>query len=194
MGTDKATLVVEAHPLAQTVYRRLRTVAAPVVEVGPGVSGAPIVARETPIGDGPLAATMAGLDALGHRGYHGPILLVACDLPLVSVDLLAWLAGLPGATSVVPVVDSHPQPLCARWSVTDLNSARSALAAGERSLQPLLTRPDVRFADRAWWGSVAQETTFADVDDPCDLDRLGLHWQPGPDTRGGIGTVVDPPQ
>lgn len=195
MGSDKATLVVGVQTLARTVCQCLEAVAGPVVEVGPGVAGTSVVVRESPAGGGPLAGVVAGTDALHRLRYRGPVLLVACDLPLVTVAALTWLATFPAVGSIVPTVDGRPQPLCARWSAVDLDAARDAYASGERSLRPLLRQPDVHLVDERWWGSVASPLAFADVDTPTDLSRLGLRSSPGtgpldaPDTRDGIGTI-----
>ncbi|MDA8070551.1 MAG: molybdenum cofactor guanylyltransferase [Actinomycetota bacterium] len=182
MGTDKATMVVGHRSLAERVAARLQAVADPVVEVGQGVSGVDIVVSEAPPGGGPLAATLAGAEALWSAGCHGPILLVACDLPLVTVALLQWLADVPGGSSVVPVVAGRLQPLCARWSALDIAEARQAYRRGERSMRPLTARPAVLLADERWWGSVSEPEGFADVDCPADLDRLRLEWRPGDTT------------
>lgn len=174
MGTDKATMVVGRRALGERVATCLTAVASPVVEVGPGVTHLDIVVSEAPAGGGPLAATLAGAEALWSAGSHGALLLVACDLPLVSVALLRWLAGVPGDASVLPVVAGRMQPLCARWSATDIAGAREAYRHGERSMRALTGRPGVLLADEHWWGPVSDATSFADVDCPADLDRLGL--------------------
>lgn len=178
MGFDKATIVVDGRSLAVRAADVLAEVCDLVVEVGPGVSGAPIVVREDPEGEGPLAAVAAGAAALDDRGHHGDALVMACDLPRLGVPLLALLARWPGGGSVVPVVDGRPQPLCARWSATDLGTAVAAVASGERSLRPLLARPGVRFLDQGGWGRVAGAHELADADVPEDLDRLVGVWRP----------------
>jgi len=185
MGKDKATLVIESRPLAQTVRRRLEASVDFVVEVGDGTSGAAVSVRESPAGAGPLAALLAGVEAAATRGHHGSVLLLACDLPLVSVSLLRWLARFPGNGSVLPVVGSRPQPLCARWSPADLAAGGQAYQRGERSLRPLVECPDVQRVGEGSWGAVASPRCFADVDSVDDLRRLGLRWQPAPDTCSG---------
>jgi molybdopterin-guanine dinucleotide biosynthesis protein A len=165
MGTDKAAL-----PAVSGLVDALRAVAQPVLEVGPGRTSLPAVADDPP-GQGPLAALAAGAAALG-LGSVGAALVLACDLPLVTVDLLRWLAAQPG--TAVPVVDGRPQPLCARWDAADLARARSLYDQGERSLRTLLDQADVTWLDESAWGAVATATAFADVDTPADLARLGL--------------------
>lgn len=179
MGFDKATAVVGGRQLAASVLAAVRSVASPVVEVGPGVSGADLVTSEEPPGAGPLPAIAAGAAALAAHGHRGDVLVVACDLPRLGPGILRFLAGFSAPASVVPVVAGRAQPLCARWSGPDLAAAAAAAAAGERYLRPLLERPGVLLLDERSWGHVAAAVELDDADVPADLDRLAAEWSPG---------------
>jgi molybdopterin-guanine dinucleotide biosynthesis protein A len=178
MGTDKASMVIDGRPSALRIGALLGRVAAPVVEVGPGRSGLPAV-REDPGGEGPLVALAAGRTALRAAGHVGPTVVVACDLPLVTEEVLEFLARFPGGASVVPVVGGRPQPLCARWSADDLDAASSLVAAGERACAALIAQSRALVLDDEGWTAVAEARDFADVDVPGDLARLGLTWLQG---------------
>jgi molybdopterin-guanine dinucleotide biosynthesis protein A len=179
MGTDKATVEIGGERLADRGVRILGKVCAPVIEVGPGHTGLEAV-REDPSGGGPLAAIAAGGRALQGRGHDGPAMVLAVDLPLVTAEALAFLRDFPGPGTVVPFVAGEPQPLCARYSALALDRAPEAVAAGQDSVRAFLgTLPGVQWVGPRIWGSVADERTFADVDTPADLDRLGL--RAGPD-------------
>ena len=177
MGTDKATLVVGGVPLARRAAQALEASTSHSVEVGPGVSGLRSV-TEVPPGSGPLAAVVAGWAELVRlTGRKQPAVVLACDLPAVTPGLVSWLAGRPGDESVVPLVDGVPQPLCARWSVADLERAGAQLAAGERSLRRVFGPGTAYVAgadvERAVEGVVGGRLV-EDVDTPADLARLGL--------------------
>lgn len=184
MGFDKATAVVGGRLLAVAVADALGRVARPVVEVGPGVSGAGIVTCEDPPGSGPLPAVAAGIGALATWGHRGDVLVVACDLPRLGSGILGLLAAYRAPASVVPVVAGRPQPLCARWSGADLAAAAEAADAGERSLRPLLARPGVVLLDEPGWAGAADPDELADADVPADLDRLAPGWSPGATGQG----------
>ena len=63
---------------------RARAVASPVLEVGPAFASADAV-REDPPGGGPLAAVVAGWDALGRGAAQvDGVLVLAVDLPFVE--------------------------------------------------------------------------------------------------------------
>lgn len=151
---------------------RLAAVASPALEVGPGSSSLPVAGEPDPR-EGPLPAIVAGWRSLLKCHYGGPVLVVATDLPFVSVVLLAWLVDRPGTTSVVPVVTGMPQLLCARWSQADLVRAGVLCELGERSVGRALGA-DVDWADELEWGAVASAETFSDLDEPADLERLGI--------------------
>jgi molybdopterin-guanine dinucleotide biosynthesis protein A len=174
MGADKASLVVTGERLAYRSARVLTEVCAPVFEVGPGHTELDSV-REDPPGGGPLTAIAAGARALRDRGLSGPALVLAVDLPLVTAVALAFLRDFPGPDSVVPFVAGQPQPLCARYSAEALERAPEAVARGEDSVRRFLASlPGVQWVGPRMWGAIADERTFADVDTPEDLDRLGL--------------------
>ncbi len=173
MGCDKALLDVGGGPMARRLAGLLGAIGHPVVEVGPGVSGLEAV-REDPVGAGPLAAVVAGAAALRAHGHIGPAIVLACDLPLVGHRTLSWLARWPGVGSVVPVVETYPQPLCARWAAPDLMAAGDLVSAGKRSMKALLGRPGVVFVDEKGWPEGVSARDFADLDTPQDMARLGL--------------------
>jgi len=165
MGRAKATIVVDGEPLAARSARLLAAVCDPVIEAGPGFSALAAV-LEHPRGEGPLAAFLAGVEALGPAdGY----VLLACDLPRVDDLTLRLIADHPASGSVVPTVDGRKQYACSRWSPTAVTSAGAAFAAGERAMRALLGAGDavlVAADDHA--------AALADADTPQDLERLGL--------------------
>ncbi len=169
MGFDKALVRVGGVPLAHRIARRARAVAAPVLEVGPGHSGLDLAPESDP-GSGPLAALADGVAALRGRGFTGPALVLSTDLPRIDTATLMALANWPGASSVVPLLRGRPQPLCARWSAADLDATRGMVAAGERSMAPLLARSGITLT-----GAIDPQKLI-DADTPEELDALGLDW------------------
>jgi molybdopterin-guanine dinucleotide biosynthesis protein A len=165
MGVDKATLVVRGEPLAIHAARVLTAICDPVIEVGAGVTGLRCV-REEPPGGGPLAALLAGADALAT---DMPIVLLACDLPFIDETVVRMLVDDPGNGSVVPMVAGRKQYACSRWSPAAIASARVEFARGERAMRALLAAGDAAFV-----AADQNARALADVDTPADLARLGL--------------------
>jgi len=184
MGFAKGTLTHSHAPLSRTLGELLGSVTDPAVEVGPGYSRLPTVEEASP-GRGPTSAIVAGWEACRMAGGSGPVIVLACDLPFVTRPLLAWLVSRPGGGSVVPVVDGLAQPLCARWSVDDVDRMRDLVARGDRSFRSLCASGSVTLVDERSWGAVAETRAFVDVDTPDDLERFGL--------EGGAGVVAASP-
>jgi len=173
MGVTKASMVIHGMSLAARTAALLAAMADPVIEIGPGYSGLEARMEQTP-GEGPLVAVAAGADALAEAGWHGPALVLACDLPLLTAAALDLIGRWPGDGGAVPVVAGRPQPLCARWSTEDLADARRLAGEGQRSLRGLPRAVPGSVIDERAWGSVCGADVFADVDAPADLARLGL--------------------
>jgi molybdopterin-guanine dinucleotide biosynthesis protein A len=173
MGRDKSGLLVGDVTLAERTAQLLIGVVETAVEVGPGVSGLGST-REEPPGEGPLVAIAEGRRTLRARGHEGAVLVVACDLPLLTAQLLTMLCDWDAPGSVVPIVHGIPQPLCAKWGPRDLDSAREMVSAGVRSLRHLISQPDVMLLDESIWRDRVNEDEFTDVDSPDDARRLGL--------------------
>lgn len=193
MGADKATLDVAGVPLARRAAGALAAATSVAVEVGPGATGLPSVTEDPP-GTGPLSAIVAGWAELVRiTGQKQPAVVLACDLPAVTPRLVSWLVERPGGASVVPVTGGVAQPLCARWSVADLERAGSQLAAGERSLRHAFG-PDVVYVDEDELASAVGRGATEDVDSPEDLARLALAPPAHGDDWIGLGTAALPMQ
>jgi molybdopterin-guanine dinucleotide biosynthesis protein A len=168
MGTDKATIVINGETLAARAARVLASVCEPVIEVGLGVTRLAHV-REEPQGAGPLAALVAGADALAAD----VVLLLACDLPFVDVPVLRLLAQWPGTRTLIPISGDRRQYACARYGPAALDEANVVLGRGGSSLKAV-GDADCDYLPESAWRAVGPPNTFADIDTPEDLQRLGL--------------------
>jgi molybdenum cofactor guanylyltransferase len=173
MGADKASLVLDGETLAVRAGRRLAAVCDPALELGDGASDLPHV-RESPPGAGPLAALAAAGSALRARGFAGPALMLAVDLPAVDEPLLRWLRDRPGVSTVVPRVDGRLQPVCARYGTDALVAAESLVIGGVRALHELFDVVEHEVLDETEWSAVATSRSFLDLDTPADARRFGV--------------------
>lgn len=191
MGFDKASIRVDGQPAAARAANVLSSVADPVWEVGPSHCLLPHVLEDPP-GSGPVGAVAAGFKALTAAGHRGPVLVLACDLPLLTTELLRWLAEVPTGSTVIPVVEGRAQPLCARWSAADLERLVELFDCGYRAFKTMYDALDIAFVDEHGWGAAASSRTFTDTDAPEDLERLGITWEAGGATTDSATTIVRP--
>ncbi|MEX0790925.1 MAG: NTP transferase domain-containing protein, partial [Actinomycetota bacterium] len=120
---------------------------------------------------GPLAALAAGMRHLAQTGHTGPVLLVACDLPFLTSQLLNLVARelRAGAQAAVPVAGGRLQPLAACYAPEVLPVAEALVAARQLSMRSLLAEIDVNRVEPETWGSVAGPDALVDVDTLDDL-------------------------
>jgi molybdenum cofactor guanylyltransferase len=127
MGRDKALLPVSGGTLIGQVASRVRAAAGTACIIGPPERyenlGFPVVADLIP-DCGPLGGLYTALKTSSSDW----ILMVACDMPAVTVELLTRLiqaAPACGRLALVPQTDAGWEPLCAVY---------------HQSLLPLVTR------------------------------------------------------
>lgn len=140
-GIDKPGVPVAGRSMRDRVLMAVAS-AAPRVVVGPAVDLPPgvLVTREEPPGGGPVAATAAGLAALGAARLGpgiGPappefVALLAADLPLLTAEAVALLGErLAGSTADGVLYrddDGRRQLLCGVWRTVSLAAALDRLA------------------------------------------------------------------
>lgn len=151
MGTHKALLpmpdgtILLAHVVAAAAAVAdgpIIVVAnhAPVADAAASLPRVTVVADAWP-GKGPLAGIAVGLGLL-----PGWMLALACDLPLLRVELLRLLAGLcaPEWDVVVPVVDGRAQSMCAAYHRRCLPFVQEMLRQERLRIRDLYTQVRVR--------------------------------------------------
>jgi molybdopterin-guanine dinucleotide biosynthesis protein A len=169
MGRDKYSVEIEGVPLALRVARVLQQVAYPVLAVGPEAGTGLFSVDDSR--EGPLAAFAAGMGALAVRGHEGPVLLVACDLPLITAPLLRFIANSLGpADAAVPVAGDQDQPLCACFAARAAGVAARLAQNGSRSMRDLIAELSVRRIPANEWDHIAPPSALLDVDTPEELE------------------------
>ena len=163
MGRDKALLPCGGGVLAQHVAARVRSAAGSAILVGdPEIYahlGLPVI-QDTHPGAGPLGGIHA---ALSHSQADWN-LVVACDMPRMTAEILLDIlatAERSDALAVVPVAPSGlPKPVCAAWHRSALPAIASALDRGVRKVTDALNGFTVM------WLPIAQVTYFENVNTP----------------------------
>lgn len=191
----KAALEVGGQPLLGRILATLdalvsrRIVVAAARQPLPDLPADVRVVRDTRDGAGPLAGLadgLAWLQADAARGTVSAVVVLSCDVPLVSPEVLRVLLrrlhgadGTAGPSWVVPEVGGHLQVLVSVLRPGLLAAVEAHLAAGRRDPRSLVDRlrrdapgsvaivpeADVRRVDPAL-------ASFRDVDTPGDLEEL----------------------
>lgn len=148
MGQDKALLSWEGQPFLLRVCQVAAALTSQVYILTPWCDRYQAVLadcyqsiRELNPGQGPLVAFAQGLTEIQSEW----ILLLACDLPLLQVDILKkWMMQLnqvpDSILAVVPHQESGWEPLCGFYRQTALPPLQDFIEAGGRSFQKWLSQ------------------------------------------------------
>lgn len=176
MGTDKALLEVGDQTILGRTLNVLGTLADDVLIVGEREEyhafSAPVVADAFPV-TGPLGGIATAL--MHARNSH--VIVVGCDMPFLSRDLLAAMARLPRDFDVlVPLRADRSgkryEPLHAIYSVQCLSVIRSAIHSGDYRLQNLLDTLQVQAVDDTFIRRFdPDQRSYINVNTPLDLQQ-----------------------
>jgi molybdopterin-guanine dinucleotide biosynthesis protein A len=143
MGQDKALMELGGKPLIAYLLEKVAGRFSQVVIAANdadkyGRFGAPLVPDAVP-GLGPIGGLAAALEAASTDF----ILALPCDMPLVPVGLLDYIAGLPLEWQVVaPRRQGRFHPLCTRYHKSCFPFLQGLIADGKR--RPVLFFDQVR--------------------------------------------------
>lgn len=143
MGTPKGLLKVGSETLLERTLRLSREVGLDPVIVGRSGEYDDLARDVARIPDALRdAGPIGGLAALIDPAAIDPVLVVACDMPYITVEDLARLADAPRAEVVAPRRGDW-EPLFARYAPAVKPKLDAYLQTGRRSLRGLLDRCDV---------------------------------------------------
>jgi molybdenum cofactor guanylyltransferase len=175
MGRDKAFLPLAGKPMLARVADAARPLVACVSVVADagaeyGTFGVAVVPDARAGRCGPLA----GIETALTHAETPYVLILACDLPLVSTEFLRLLLARRGAAAVVP--ESAPgrrSGVCAVYPRSALATATELLDAGVRRMDAFLARIPVTvmpFSDYA--GLPQAAALLTNVNTPEDYAAL----------------------
>ena len=170
MGAPKPGLDLAGRPMISYAIETAEAAGlAPIVVAKRGAALPPLrcpVLEEPAEPRHPLAGVIAALE-----DRAAPIVVLACDVPLVPAALLTRLAAV-AAPFAMP---SHPraQPLVARYAPSLLPRLRDELASGAAMTAIAASLGGVRLGDADLADLGDPEWTFANANDPAELARIG---------------------
>jgi molybdopterin-guanine dinucleotide biosynthesis protein A len=171
MGRDKSQLQFENETFAERLASVLKELTDSVTLVHPRYEH-----RELPaVSDVyPNWGALGGLHAALAACRREWAIVVACDLPFVTVQLFNYLTSLrDDHDAIVPLQpDERPQPLCALYRVEPcLPRATELIETGHRRPRDLLELVNTRWVPFTELRNLDQaETFFVNINTPEDYD------------------------
>ncbi len=179
-GTDKAFLTVEG----QTVFARTLTLLRACFPQVVVVSNQPQkytpfaveVTSDEFVGQGPLAGIHAGLRLVEHPHAF----VVACDMPFLRIEPLAFLVSRVGTQdAIVPWWDGDIEPLHAIYAARLRDRMGEALKRGALAIREFLPSINVEYISEAAMREVAGASeSFRNVNTPEEAARFSVQLQP----------------
>jgi molybdopterin-guanine dinucleotide biosynthesis protein A len=190
MGTNKAlaTIRPDGTTVVESVVRALRQVAEEIVLVGShdvarnyAFLDLPWVADIVP-DSGPLGGIHAALTGTGNS--H--LLVTACDMPFLNVDLLRYMMSLPRGYDVLVPVIGQPQPLHAIYARSCLPLIEESLHEGRYKVSGWFDRANVRTIGESVVAQFDPSLRFSfNVNTPEDLVLARECWAGSRDEAEG---------
>lgn len=182
MGTDKALLKLDERALLAWVIDAVSTVSDDVLLVGDRPEyhrfGIRVVADDLP-----GAGALGGIATALRHAIHDRVLVVACDMPAISVRLLDAMASLASdAEVVVPLTDVSRndrgptqmyQPLHAIYRRSCLPIMERHIAEGRLKVADFMTDARVCTLPEEWLRQYDPAlSSFDNINSPDDLARI----------------------
>ena len=130
-GIDKATLRIDGERIIDRQLTLLRQVADPVFVVAREAGRFPDLPLDVVCDLIPGAGALGGIYTAIVSSPHPRTLVVACDLPFLTLPLLEALTRPCGADLVIPRSARGYEPLCAVWSAACAEPIRRRIARGD---------------------------------------------------------------
>ncbi len=179
-GADKAFLTVNGQTVFQRTHELLQRCFPQVVVV----SNRPEkyarfnveVTRDEFPGCGPLAGMHAGLRLVRYPYAF----VVACDMPFLRVEPIAYLVGcVDDQEAIVPWWDGDIEPLHALYASRLRPRMEQALRDGTHSIREFLPSVGAQYIAEAVMRRVqGADESFRNVNTPAEAARFAVHLEP----------------
>jgi molybdopterin-guanine dinucleotide biosynthesis protein A len=190
LGRDKALLPIGGQPMLARTVQRLSALTDDLIVVSnePKSHGSlALAARLVPDlepGQGSLMGIYSGL----RVARHARALVVACDMPLLSIPLLWYMLSLArGYDVVIPRLNGLLEPLHAIYGKACLPPISRLLDQGQRKIIAFFQEVRVRYIEEDEVDAFdPHRLSFLNVNSLADLDRARLLLEKvGPAHRSG---------
>ena len=168
-GSPKTNIVVGAERLLERTCRIMKQ----ALGHTPMLVGGDELPDEQPQ-LGPIGGLETALLRAKNQEYNS-VIIVACDMPGITVPLVRWIAQHPStAYAVVPKVSGKLQPLFARYLTSFHPFVKEAISCNIRSLMDLLKKhpPQLIEEEELARHVESPRQQFANINTPNDLKNF----------------------
>lgn len=173
MGVDKSFVLLNGRPLIEIVRDAVTGLGDELIVITNKPEayahlGLPMFGDLYP-DHGPLG----GIYTAVHHAQHPHTLIVACDMPWLNRDLLAYMLTLRHTADViVPRWQKFPEPLHAIYSKNCLDPIAENLQTQQLKITSFYGRVAIRFVDREEIERFdAHGRSFANINTPQELEQ-----------------------
>jgi len=120
----------------------------------------------------PDSGSLGGICTAIHHSKTSHSIVIACDMPFVSADLLRFMmTHAENADVVVPTVDDYPQGLHAIYSKNCLESIRGKIEEKRLKVIGFYDDVHVTYLDEEMLEKFNPEVVFMNVNTPEELEK-----------------------
>jgi molybdopterin-guanine dinucleotide biosynthesis protein A len=177
MGTDKSLLSLKRQPIFEHILERLTPLNAPMLIIANNSAkyrhyGLPIFPDVIP-----NRGSLGGLYSAIYCSKSDYTLCVACDMPFLNTNLLAYLVAQCGDYDlVVPRVEGIAQPFHSVYSKNCLSTIDTHMAHGQLQASGFYASLKVRWIEEdEVCGFDPKRLSFTNVNTPEDFKAIQLY-------------------
>lgn len=173
-GRDKGAMLVGGRSIRERQLAALAPITDDIMIVGGRHLSNPLPLTRLVADQHPGLGPLAGLEAALASSRDDTVIVLACDLPFVTTELLAFLLSVAAtADAVVPRTDRGYHPLCAVYDRRCLEVVRQRLNRRELAVRALLESLRVRPIESTELTQFGPEARLlANVNTAADLNEI----------------------
>lgn len=177
MGRDKAFLEVGGSPLIERVLVRVKPLTDDLFISANSPEKYKRFGLRTVTDVYPNKAALGGIYSAIKAARHDNVLILACDIPFLNIDLLQHLINLaPIANVVAPLIEpAQPETLLTVYSKSCLPVIKPQLLANRLRIVDFFDEVSVRYVERDEVAKFDPEFhSFININTPADWRRAQM--------------------
>ena len=179
MGYNKAEAEMHGESMLIRMIEKLKEIT-PTIVVSSGTTNYPNIPYMQIPDEHPQCGPMGGIYSVLKASNTSLNLVVSCDIPLVSIDLLEHIVAIAAhseALITVPIDDNgQPQMMCAVYHRDVVPILQQQLVAHAFKMKNLLNLVSVEYVKISKEHPLYVEHAFMNVNSPINLEEARKLW------------------